>query len=179
MRSFSADWALLSFPVLPYSFPPDTAPVHWNWSWLQTSSICPSAFAYIVPSMQNAFSQQFIPCMTRSSLPPSRSKSSPTLWVELIALCSRSTWHFIADLYYSATTRAWDNSPICLCSKTGSSWKAGTIAQLFPPKACARPVLTQECTEWLWFPSRFWKNTLQNSERPPSSHLLQNSCLAI
>jgi hypothetical protein len=83
-------------------------------------------------------------------------KSFLTLWIELIALCSRSTWHFIADLYYSTATRAWDNLPICLCSKTGSSWKAETIAQahlerkLFPPKASARPALTQECTKWLW-----------------------------
>lgn len=36
--------------------------------------------------------------------------SSPTLWVERIAHCSRSTCHFIADLYYSTATQAWNNS---------------------------------------------------------------------
>lgn len=57
-------------------------------------------------------------------------KSSLTLWAELIAPCSRPAQHFAADLYYSTATRGWDNLLICLCSKTVSSCRAETTAQI-------------------------------------------------
>lgn len=65
---------------------------------------CSVCVEYLYPAIHPRCDQIFpAPFKVQVTFPLN---SSPTLWVELIAPCSRSTWHFIADLYYSIATQA-------------------------------------------------------------------------